>query len=309
VVLLINTPTENANTWRDAFLALDPELQVRIWPVAGAPEEIDVVFAWRTRPGDMARYPNLRAVFSLGAGVDGLLADPLFPRQVPLVRMVDPNLAVLMAEYVAAAALRYHCELDRYQRLQADRRWEKHVRPFAAERTIGVMGLGELGTRAARTLAGLGFPVRGWARSAHAIDGVHTFAGEQELPAFLAGLHILVCLLPLTPDTRGVLGRRVFEQLAPGAFLINVARGGHVVEDDLLAALDSGQLGGATLDVFETEPLPVDHPFWTHPRVLVTPHISSVTSLATAAALVVDNLRSWRAGGALRNVVDPRRGY
>ncbi len=307
--LLINTPTEDAEAWRAQFLALAPELDIRIWPDAGPVEEIDVVFAWRTRAGDLARYPRLRAVFSLGAGVDGLLADPQFPRHVPLVRMVDPNLAVLMAEYVAAAVLRYHCELDRYQALQAGQRWEKHVRPFACERTVGVLGLGELGTNAARTLAALGFPVRGWARSAHAIDGVHTFAGEAGLPAFLDALQVLVCLLPLTPHTRGLLDARLFARLAPGAFVINVARGAHVVERDLLAALDSGQLAGATLDVFDTEPLPAGHPYWTHPRVLVTPHISSVTSLRTAAALVVDNLRQWQAGGRLRNVVDPERGY
>jgi len=309
MVLLVNTPTENGSAWRDTFLALDPSLEVRVWPDVGNPAEVDVVFAWRPVPGDLARYTNLRAVFALGAGVDGLLADPAFPRAVPLVRMVDPNLGVLMTEYVLAAVLRHHCELDRYHRLQQAGRWEKRVRPFASDRVVGVMGMGELGARAADGLLGLGFHVRGWSRRIRTLPGLESFAGEAGLSAFLAGTQILVCLLPLTAQTRGILCASTFAQMPRGSSVINAARGGHLVDADLLAALDAGQLSGATLDVFETEPLPAGHAFWRHPRILVTPHVASVTSLPTAAALVVDNLAQWRAGGALRNVVDPDRGY
>lgn len=309
MVLLVNAPTENGNAWREMFLKLDPSLEVRVWPDVGDPAQVEVAFAWRTQPGDLARYPNLRAVFSLGAGVDGLLADPAFPRQVPLVRMVDPNLGVLMTEYVLAAVLRHHCELDHYQRLQQAGRWEKRVRPFAADRVVGVMGMGELGASAAAALLGLGFSVRGWSRRIRTLPGLETFAGEAGLTAFLAGTQILVCLLPLTAQTRGILGAATFSRMPRGSCVVNAARGGHVVDADLLAALDSGQLSSATLDVFETEPLPAGHPFWSHQRILVTPHIASVTSLPTAAALVVDNLKQWRAGGTLRNVVDPDRGY
>ncbi len=309
MVLLVNAPTENGQAWREMFLELEPSLEVRVWPEVGDAAEVEVAFAWKPQPGDLARYPNLRAVFSLGAGVDGLLADPAFPRQVPLVRMVDPNLGVLMTEYVLASVLRHHCELDHYQRLQQAGRWEKRVRPAAADRVVGVMGMGELGARAAGALLGLGFSVRGWSRRIRTLPGLETFAGEAGLTAFLAGTQILVCLLPLTAQTRGILGASTFSCLPRGSCLVNAARGGHVVEADLLAALDSGQLASATLDVFETEPLPSGHPFWSHPRILVTPHIASVTSLPTAAALVVDNLRQWRAGGTLRNVVDPDRGY
>ncbi|MBY0440515.1 MAG: glyoxylate/hydroxypyruvate reductase A [Burkholderiales bacterium] len=309
MVLLVNTPTENGSAWREMFLKLDPSLEVRVWPDVGDPAQVEVVFAWRHQHGDLARYPNLRAVFSLGAGVDGVLADPAFPRQVPLVRMVDPNLGVLMTEYVLAAVLRHHCELDHYQRLQQSGRWEKRVRPFAGDRVVGVMGMGELGARAAGALVGLGFNVRGWSRRIRTLPGLETFAGEAGLTAFLAGTQILVCLLPLTAQTRGILGASTFSCMPRGSCVVNAARGGHLVDADLLAALEGGQLSGATLDVFETEPLPAGHAFWTHPRILVTPHIASVTSLPTAAALVVDNLKQWRAGGALRNVVDPDRGY
>ena len=309
MVLLVNAPTENGNAWREMFLELDPSLEVRVWPDVGDPAEVDVAFAWRTQPGDLARYPNLRAVFSLGAGVDGMLADPAFPRQVPLVRMVDPNLGVLMTEYVLAAVLRYHCELDHYHLLQQAGRWEKRVRPSAGERVVGIMGLGELGTRAAVALRGLGFHVRGWSRRIRTVPGVETCAGDAGLSALLASSQILVCLLPLTAQTRGILSASTFARMPRGSCLVNAARGGHVVDADLVAALDAGQLSSATLDVFETEPLPAGHPFWTHPRILITPHIASVTSLPTAAALVIENLKQWRAGGALRNVVDPDRGY
>jgi glyoxylate/hydroxypyruvate reductase A len=309
MVLLVNTPTENGSAWRDMFRKLEPSLEVRVWPDIGDPADVEVVFAWRHEHGDLARYPNLRAVFSLGAGVDGVLADPAFPRQVPLVRMVDPNLGVLMTEYVLAAVLRHHCELDHYHRLQQAGRWEKRVRPFAGDRVVGVMGMGELGARAAGALLGLGFSVRGWSRRIRTLPGLETFAGEAGLTAFLAGTQILVCLLPLTAQTRGILCASTFSRMPRGSCVVNAARGGHVVDADLLAALDGGHLSGATLDVFETEPLPAGHAFWSHPRVLVTPHIASVTSLPTAAALVVDNLRQWRAGGTLRNVVDPDRGY
>lgn len=309
MVLLVNTPTENGSAWREMFLKLDPSLEVRVWPDVGDPADVQVAFAWRPVDGDLAHYPNLRAVFSLGAGVDGLLADPAFPRTVPLVRMVDPNLGVLMTEYVLAAVLRHHCELDRYHRMQQAGRWEKRVRPFAADRVVGVMGMGELGSRAAGALLGLGFNVRGWSRRIRTLPGLETFAGEAGLTAFLAGTQILVCLLPLTAQTRGILCASTFAQMPRGSCVINAARGGHLVDADLLAALDAGQLAGATLDAFETEPLPAEHAFWHHPRILVTPHIASVTSLPTAAALVVENLVQWRAGGTLHNVVDPHRGY
>jgi len=309
MVLLVNTPTENGDAWRAQFRKLDPALEVRVWPDTGTLDEIDVVVAWRTAPGDLARYPKLRAVFSLGAGVDGLLADPQFPRQVPLVRMIDPNLGVLMTEYVLATVLRHHCELDLYQRQQQQALWQKQVRPFAADRVVGVMGLGKLGARAALALSALGFDVRGWSRGIHALDGIETFAGEAGLTAFLSGTQILVCLLPLTPETRGILCAEAFAQMPRGACIVNVGRGGHVIDRDLVEALDSGRLSGATLDVFEPEPLPAGHPFWLHPRVLVTPHAASVTSLPTAAALVMQNLKQWQAGGALANVVDPARGY
>ena len=307
--LLILAPGEDGEAWRAAFLAADPAIDVRVWPDAGDPAQIDVAFAWKPPPGELARYPNLRAVYALGAGVDGLLADPALPRELPLVRMVDADLGRLMTEYVMGAVLRHHCEFDRYALLQRAAGWERHARPFMSERVVGVMGLGELGGRAAISLAQAGFAVRGWASRPRELPGVQTFCGDGELEAFLSACAILVCLLPLTERTRGVLCASTFAALPRGAALVHVARGAHLVEPDLIAALDAGQLRAATIDVFDREPLPPGHPFWTDPRILVTPHVASITSRASAARTVAANLGGWMRGEALRDVVDARRGY
>lgn len=307
--LLVLAPGEDGGAWRAAFLAADPTLEVRVWPEVGDRAQVDVAFAWKPPPGELARYPNLRAVYALGAGVDGLLSDPEFPRDLPLVRMVDPALGRLMTEYVTGAVLRHHCEWDRYALLQRDGVWERHARPFMSDRVVGVMGLGELGGRAALALAQAGFTVRGWASRSREIAGVRTFGGDRELDAFLSACEILVCLLPLTERTRGVLCAATFAALPRGAALVHVARGAHLVESDLIAALDAGQLRSATIDVFEREPLPPGHPFWTDPRILITPHVASITSRASAARTVVANLGGWMRGEPLRDVVDARRGY
>lgn len=307
--LLILAPGEDGEAWRAAFLAADPTLEIRVWPEVGDPATVDVAFAWKPPPGELARYPNLRLVYALGAGVDGLLSDPGFPRQVPLARMVDPELGRLMTEYVIAAVLRHHCEFDRYASLQRAADWQRHARPFVSERTVGVMGLGELGSRAALALAASGFRVRGWASRPRVLDGVRVFAGDATFVEFLGGCEILVCLLPLTERTRGVLRASTFAALPRGAALVHVARGAHLVEADLLAALDAGQVRGATIDVFEHEPLPPAHPFWGDPRILVTPHVASITSRASAARTVAANLARWRRGEALRDQVDRSRGY
>jgi len=307
--LLILAPGEDGLAWREAFLAADPSLEVRIWPDAGDPARVDVAFAWKPPAGELSRYPNLRLVYSLGAGVDGLLSDPAFPAGVALVRMVDPALGQLMTEYVLGAVLRHHCEFDRYGLQQREAAWARHPRPFVSERRVGVMGLGELGGRAAIALAAAGFRVRGWASRARSLPGVETFAGDAQRVEFLSGCDILVCLLPLTERTRGLLCAATFEAMPRGAALVHVARGAHLIESDLLDALDAGHLRSATLDVFEREPLPDAHPFWHDPRILVTPHVASITTRRSAAATVVANLRGWRAGEPLRDRVDRLRGY
>ncbi len=308
MALMFLSPDDPAAAWRDALLAAMPGLDVRIWPEVGDPAEIDLALVWQPPPGELARYPNLRAVLSLGAGIDGLLAQPDLPA-VPIARMVDPSLTRTMTEYVVLAVLRHHRRFDHFEREQRAVRWSFALPPQAADRRIGVMGLGVLGSAAGRSLAGLGFPVAGWSRTGKELPGVEVFAGQDGWRSFLARTEILVCMLPLTGHTTGILDATTFARLPRGACLINVARGAHLVEADLIAALDSGQLAGATLDVFRDEPLPASHPLWRHPKVLITPHVASYCSPATAAEGVVENIRRARAGQPLLHQVDRRQGY
>ncbi len=308
MALMFLSPDDPAELWRDELLARMPGLEIRIWPEVGDPAAIDLALVWRPPPGELARYPNLKAILSLGAGIEGLIADPTVP-DVPIARMVDPSLARTMIEYVLLAVLRHHREFDRFERAQRARRWAYRFPPQAAERRIGIMGLGELGAAVARRLVAHGFAVFGWSRTPKALPGVTSYAGRSELHAFLHQVDILVCLLPLTAETGGILDAETFASLPHGACVINVARGAHLVEADLIAALDAGHLGGATLDVFQTEPLPPESPLWAHPKVLVTPHVASYSLPATAAEGVVENIRRARAGQPLRHQVDRARGY
>jgi glyoxylate/hydroxypyruvate reductase len=308
VALMFLSPDDPADAWRAELNARIPELEVRIWPDVGDPDEIEIALVWRPPPGELARYRNLRAILSLGAGIDGLVADPDLP-DVPLARMVDPSLTRTMTEYILLAVLRHHREFDRFERTQRAREWAYAFPPQAADRRVGIMGLGELGAAAARQLVAHGFQVLGWSRSPKAIEGVVSYADRSELHAFLHRTEILVCLLPLTADTLGILDAATFAELPHGAFVINVARGQHLVENDLLKALDSGHLAGATLDVFRTEPLPPDSPLWSHSRVLVTPHVASYSVPGTAADGVAANVRRVLAGEPPLHLVDRAKGY
>jgi glyoxylate/hydroxypyruvate reductase A len=308
MALMFLSPDDPAEAWRAELQARIPELEVRIWPEVGDPAEVELALVWRPPPGELARYPNLKAILSLGAGVDGLLADPTLP-EVPLARMVDPSLTRAMTEYVLLAVLRHHREFDRFERAQRAHEWAYAFPPQAAERRVGVMGLGELGAAAAQRLVTHGFQVAGWSRSPKAIDGVVSYAGHGELHAFLRRTDILVCLLPLTAETEGILDAATFAELPHGACVINVARGPHLVERDLLLALDSGHLGGATLDVFREEPLPPDNPLWGHAKVLVTPHVASYCVAASAADGVAADIRRVLAGQPPWHQVDRAKGY
>jgi glyoxylate/hydroxypyruvate reductase A len=308
VALLFLSSDDPAEAWRAELRARIPELDVRIWPEVGDPTDIEIALVWRPPSGELARYSNLKAILSLGAGVDGLLADPELP-DVPLARMVDPSLTRTMTEYVLLAVLRHHREIDRFERAQRAREWAYAFPPQAADRRVGIMGLGELGERAARQLVAHGFQVLGWSRSPKSIEGVVSYAGRSELHTFLHRTDILVCLLPLTSDTEGILDAATFAELPHGAFVINVARGQHLVEHDLIQALDSGHLAGATMDVFREEPLPNDNPLWDHPKVLVTPHVASYCVPASAADGVATNIRRVLAGEPLLHQVDRAKGY
>jgi glyoxylate/hydroxypyruvate reductase A len=290
--------------WRDVARS-EPDAQER---------QADVALVWRPPAAFFAEQHRLRLVFNLGAGVDALLAMPAFPRTLPLLRLEDAGMGEALAEYVLAALLRVYRGFDRYARQQREARWQPIALRERGDFQVGVLGLGVIGGAIARGLAAQGFSVRGFSRGPRTIDGVRCRfgpldAGHGACAAFLSGLDVLVSVLPLTDETRNVLAAPLFSRLARGAHLVNVGRGAHLVEADLLAALDSGQLGGATLDVFAEEPLPALHPFWSRPEILVTPHVSAVTQLRPSVEQVADKLAAWVRGEAVSGAVDLARGY
>lgn len=291
------------------LLKRDPTLDYRIWPDTGAVEDIEFAFVWNPEPGDLARYPNLKVIFNLGAGVEKLLLDKSIPAHVPIVRLVDRALTACMTEYVVMHVLRHHRRQVDIEANQRARKWDPFEMPPAWERKVGVLGHGVLGGDAAEKLVHIGFDLAGWSRHAKTQAGVVSYHGWDQLPAFLARSEILVCLLPLTADTAGILDAKRLAMLPRGASVINAARGGHVVDKDLLAALDSGHIAQATLDVFHQEPLPADHPYWAHPRVTVTPHNASLTYDASVAPGLLAAMADLKAGRPLANVVDRGRGY
>jgi len=307
-ILLIST-SQSGDEWRAAMAELLPGVALRVWPDLGDPTEIDMALVWKAPAGALAALPNLRCVYSLGQGVDHLFVHGDLPAGVAVARLVDSSMRRQMSAYALAAVLRRHCRMAGYAALQAERRWESLDAHDPAETRVGVMGLGALGGDLARKLAALEFRVAGWSRTEKAIAGVETFAGRAALAAFLADRDIVCCLLPLTPETRGILNAETFAWMKKGAYLVNLARGGHVVEADLIAALRAGRLSGATLDVFETEPLPPSSPLWSEPGVTITPHISAVTLVRSCAPQVAENYRRLQAGEPLLNRVDPARGY
>jgi len=308
MAILFSSQADDPVSWTAMLRRHLPGVDVRVWPDVGDVRDIEVALLWRYPPGDLQRYPNLRLMCSLGAGVEHILEDAGLPG-VPLTRIVDPDLAADMAAYVAAAVLRHHCDFPAYERHQRERLWHQIARPHTRERSIGIMGLGEMGRASAAMLRAHGFPVLGWSRTARSVPGVEAFTGAAGLRQFLPRVQILVCLLPLTPETRGIVDAGLLRQLPRGAALINAARGGHVVAADLIAALDDGHLAGATLDVFEPEPLPAASPFWTHPAILVTPHVASLTDPETSCAQIAENIRRLHEGAPLRYLVDRARGY
>ena len=311
--ILFYMPHADAAAWLHDFARALPEAELREWQ-AGDTAPADFAVVWRPPRDMLAGRDNLRAIFNLGAGVDAILAlehehPGTLPRNAQLIRLEDGGMAPQMAEYVAHAVLRYLRRFDEYQTLQGECRWQT-LEPHPRESfTVGVLGLGVLGAHVAQTVAAFGMPVRGYSRSARQIDGITTFAGAAQFDAFLDGVKVLVNLLPHTSDTRGVLNAQVFEKLARGAYLINVARGGHLVEADLLDALASGQLNAATLDVFREEPLPPDHPFWREPRITITPHISALTLRHESVEQVAQKINALMRGETVSGVVNLERGY
>jgi len=309
MALLFRSTVDSAARWRAQLTRLTRQLDIRVWPEIGNPAEIDFALVWRPEPGFLASLPNLKLILSLGAGVDHLLGDPQLPQHLPIVRLVDPHMTAAMSEYVVLQVLRLHRRDLEYRTQQQAVVWRELDQQNAVERRVGILGLGELGQDAAKKLKALGFDVAGWSRSEKTVAGVRCFAGANGLPQLLGRSEILVCLLPLTAETEGILNARNLGLLPKGAALVNAARGAHLVEEDLLAALASGQISAAVLDVFREEPLPAGHPFWRHPRVILTPHVAAFTNPATAAPIILDNIRRFEEGRPLLNRIDPARGY
>jgi glyoxylate/hydroxypyruvate reductase len=316
LALLVHGGTENwsPQRWKNRFDDVCEGRHVLQLPEATFdPAEVHYAAVWKPHPGELAAFPNLRVIFNLGAGVDALMADKSLP-DVPLVRVAVDDLTERMTEYVVLHVLMHHRQELYLRESQRAKRWAPKSQWAAAAISVGVMGLGTLGADSADALRRIGFRVAGWSRSPRQIDGIDSFHGAQGLGPFLRRTDILVCLLPLTPDTRHVLNRDLFTKLnrtsplgAP--VLINAGRGGLQNEADILQCLDDGTLGGASLDVYATEPLPSDSRFWTHPKVVLTPHNAADTDPDEISKYVARQIERFEAGGALENVVDRKRGY
>lgn len=297
--------------WQAAFADVAPELDLRFWgDPAVDPATITHALVWDPEPGALAKLPSLQVIFGAGAGVDFIVADPDLPRHIPLVRMGVEGAAQRMGEYVCWAALGLLRDTRRLALAQAASHWDWFEPEFTAqERVVGIMGLGVMGTRSAAMLQGLGFTVVGWSRTAKSVSGVRSFVGDAELAAFLSESDIVVVLLPATEATRGLIAAPLLAMTKPGAGLVLAGRGSQTVVADVIAALDSGQLGGAVIDVFDPEPLAADSPLWAHPRITVTPHCASLPSRRERAAYVVDAMARHRRGEGLPNLYDHARGY
>lgn len=316
MALLFSSKIDDADLWRDALAHELPDLDFRVWTPdgkegadGGDPADIEYALVWAPKKGALRKFPNLKAIFSLGAGVDHLMVGRDLPEGVPVVRLVDPGLTRGIREYVIYWVLHHHRHFGEYERLVTRKRWRQLPQADTRKRRVGILGLGILGADAAAKLGALEIDIAGWSRTPKDLEGITGFHGADGLGPFLERTEILVCLLPLTPETEGIINADTLARLPRGAVVINAARGGHVVDEDLLKALDAGHLAAATLDVFHTEPLPDDHPFWDHPKVTVTPHVASLTVPATAAEAVAENIRRIRAGRPPEPIVDAEVGY
>jgi len=295
-----------AEPWLAALRAALPQAEIAVW-APGAPAA-DYAVVWAPPQQFLNEQPHLKALFNLGAGVDALTQLKLLP-QMKLVRLDDAGMSVQMAEYVCHALIRHFREFDQYAADVAQGKWSFRRPRLRTDFPVGIMGLGVLGQRVARAVAQFEFPVVGWSRSARQVEGVRCFSGAAQLPEFLEASRVLVCLLPLTDETRGILCRETLSQLQPGGYVINVARGAHLVEDDLVPLIESGQLAGAALDVFRQEPLPPEHPFWRHPKISVTPHTAARTLRDESVAQIAGKILALERGEFIAGVVDHQKGY
>jgi glyoxylate/hydroxypyruvate reductase A len=308
VAILYAGVPEQTEAWIGSLRALDPDLTFRVWPDWGEPDEIDFIIVSGAIPGDLSIFRNAKAIQSTWAGVNALLRGK-FPAGVPIARMVDRGLSANMVEYLVFYVLDALRDGRQLRAGQRDGTWLELPLRWARDFPVGILGLGTLGSDTAARLQRLGFPVSGWSQTPKTIEGVASFAGPDQLAAFLAPLRLLICLLPLTNETEGILNASLFAGLPDGAILVNAGRGAHTNEADLLVALDAGKLDYAVLDVFREEPLPLDHAFWRRRDIVITPHVASITRAGTGAEDILENYRRALAGQPLLNAVDPARGY
>ncbi len=311
---LFVTPTWDAKLWAAEMRKARPGLDVRVWPEMGDAATIDYVAAWLPPPNVVKSLTKLKVIFSLGAGVDAILTDPTLPPDVPIVRVNDPDLTHRMSEWVVLHCLWHHRQQRRLDQQQREGVWDSFATHAASAMTVGVMGLGVMGQDSAKKLATMGFKVVGWSRTQKDLPGVTCYAGAAGLDAFLGQTDILVSLLPATTETDGILNRALFRKLSrKGPFgapiLLNAGRGRQQVEEDIVAALDAGELHAATLDVFRKEPLPKESPLWKHPKVTITPHAAADSEPSVICAYVAEQIADYEKDGTLRNLVDRRRGY
>ena len=307
--ILFHAVDANPAPWLADLQAALPQASLRVWQ-DGDDGPADYAVVWKPPAAMLQDRPDLKAVFNLGAGVDAILQlGAALPAQVPIVRLDDAGMGVQMAEYVSHAVLRYFRRFDQLEAQQRNGQW-RFLKAFEKDKfSVGILGLGVLGSRITAALAPFGFPLQGWSRTQKNLPGVTCHSGADGLDDFLAASRVVVCVLPLTADTAGILNRTTLGKLPQGAYLINVARGAHLVEEDLLALVQSGQIAAATLDVFRQEPLPAEHPFWQEPRITITPHIAAVTLRGDSVRQIAAKITRLQQGHAVEGVVDRARGY
>ena len=307
--VLIKLGGESADDYIEEMHRLEPRLKIREWPDVGSPGEVDIAMVWKMPHGELAKFPNLKLIISMAAGVDHVLSDPDRPKGVPIVRVTDPHMARSMGHWFLMNILRLHRETAHFDNLRAEKIWPPEIAFDTDAISVGILGLGYLGTHVAKMLKAVGLRVQGWSRTQKNLDGIQSFSGKVGLDQMLSNTNYLACLLPNTPATEGIMSLNCFNKMPRGSYVLNAGRGSQLVEADLLQALDNGQIKGAALDVFETEPLPRDHPFWTDTRILMTPHHAAEVFLPAAAQTFLKNIYSIRNNQPLTGLVNEELGY
>ena len=307
--IIFYSPEKNPQLWLEELRTVLPGADVWAWTPVCAERQADYAVLWAPPPELFPSQRELKAVFNIGAGVDGVMKVPNLPASVPIVRLNDAGMAVQMAEYVCHALLRHARRFDTYEVHAKNREWKREPPIDRAAFPVGVMGLGDIGARVAQAVAAFEYPTFGWSRTAKCVRGITTFNGSEGFDEFLRRVRVLVCVLPLTPETEGILNATTLSALKPNSYLINVARGKHLVDSDLLTMLDSGHLAGATLDVFREEPLSGGHAFWAHPKITITPHISAITLRAESVLQIAQKLSALERSETIEGAIVRERGY